>query len=246
MWTRQELKDKAKAVLRISYWKAFLVSLILTITGGNLNGTGSGGNSGVKESIHIDTGTIPEAAIKFIVGFGIIIALFAIIFVLIRLFVGFVLEVGGRKFYIRASEGEVDMAYIGEYFKNGAYFNVFKTMFIRGLYIFLWFLLLIIPGIIKMYAYKFVPYILADNPEMDYQRVLKISQDMTMGHKWDMFVLDLSFIGWYILGSIVVIGGLFVQPYYDATAAELYITLRKDAVDRGIASYNELNMFYKD
>ncbi len=66
---------------------------------------------------------------------------------------------------------------------------------------------------------------------------------MTDGEKWDMFVLDLSFIGWYIIGALALgIGVLFVNPYVDATKAELYLILRKKAIDNKLTSYEELNI----
>jgi len=64
---------------------------------------------------------------------------------------------------------------------------------------------------------------------------------MTMGHKLDMFILDLSFIGWYFLGALALgIGVLFVNPYADATNAELYLVLRKNALEQGMCTYQEL------
>mgnify|MGYP006295230481 CR=1 FL=1 len=89
--------------------------------------------------------------------------------------------------------------------------------------------MLIIPGIIKSYAYRMVPYILAENPKIGHRRALDLSNKMTRGEKWKIFVLDLSFIGWFILGALFFgIGVFFVQPYYDATNSELYIKLKKE------------------
>mgnify|MGYP006297391159 FL=1 len=66
---------------------------------------------------------------------------------------------------------------------------------------------------------------------------------MTMGEKLDIFVLDLSFLGWYLLGALALgIGVLFVQPYYDATNAELYFKLREKAIERGITTAEELRI----
>ncbi len=88
-----------------------------------------------------------------------------------------------------------------------------------------------------------VPYILADNPAMNYKDAIALSNKMTDGEKLDMWVLDLSFIGWYLLGALaLLIGILFVHPYYNATQAELYIHLRKRAIDRGYCSASDLNV----
>jgi uncharacterized membrane protein len=104
-------------------------------------------------------------------------------------------------------------------------------------------LLLIIPGIVKSYAYSMVPYILADNPNIGYSRAVELSNQMTEGHKFDIFVLELSFIGWYLLGMLLIfVGMLFVRPYEDATKAELYIVLRQNALDNGNCTADELLM----
>jgi uncharacterized membrane protein len=113
----------------------------------------------------------------------------------------------------------------------------------RGLFTFLWFLALIVPGIIKSYSYRMVPYILCDNPNIGYKRSLILSMQMTDNQKMDMFILDLSFIGWYILGLCACcIGVIFVNPYYNATCAELYLDMRKNALEKGICTYDELNL----
>jgi len=157
------------------------------------------------------------------------------------MFVGYVLEVGGRRYFIDLTYGSADVGLLGYGFREGRYINIFKTMFVRSIYILLWALLLIIPGIIKAYAYRMVPYILAENPGMGSGRAIQISNEMTMGEKWDIFVLDLSFIGWYILGSLALgVGVFFVQPYYDATNAELYMKLREKAIGEGLITEKEL------
>ncbi len=83
--------------------------------------------------------------------------------------------------------------------------------------------LLALPVIIKGYSYRMTPWILADNPQIGYKRALKLSMQLTRGHKWGIFVLDLSFIGWFILGGLLCgIGIMFVMPYFQAVQAELY------------------------
>ena len=77
------------------------------------------------------------------------------------------------------------------------------------------------------YCYLMVPYILAENPDMNAREALRLSKEMMDGQKWNAFVLGLSFIGWQLLGTLLCgIGTFFVQPYVDATFAELYAVLR--------------------
>jgi uncharacterized membrane protein len=86
-----------------------------------------------------------------------------------------------------------------------------------------------------------VPYILADNPNIGVKKAIALSNEMTMGHKYDIFVLDLSFIGWYLLGAIAFgIGIIFVFPYENATKAELYLVLRESALESNLCSYEDL------
>ena len=115
------------------------------------------------------------------------------------------------------------------------------TVFIRDLKIFLWTLLLIVPGIIKSYEYYMVPYILAENPEISTKRAFEISKAMTDGHKWDLFVLDLSFILWD-LGVVCTCGllAVYVAPYIRATHAEAYYKLKAEVVAGGSVSLTEL------
>lgn len=105
-------------------------------------------------------------------------------------------------------------------------------------------LFLLIPYVIKTYQYCFVKYLLADNPQLKGARARQISTLLTNGEKGSIFTLDLSFIGWYLLGALCLgLGHLFVNPYYDATKAELYIFLRDRAVQNGLIDPMELNLY---
>ena len=129
-------------------------------------------------------------------------------------------------------------------FRSGRYMNVVKIMFWKEVKIFLWSLLFVIPGIIKSYEYCMVPYILAENPQISCERAFELSRKMTKGEKWKIFVLDLSFIGWRILGVLCCcVGQVFVEPYYEATFAELYQIMREKAHGLGFSDYNELYGF---
>ena len=98
-----------------------------------------------------------------------------------------------------------------------------------------------IPVIIKRYSYRMTPWILADNPVIGYKRALTLSMQMTHGHKMAIFVLDLSFIGWFILGTLACgVGVLFVMPYYQAVQAELFARIRQSSVENGLCTMEEL------
>ncbi len=103
------------------------------------------------------------------------------------------LSVGGKRFMIKSVE---DVAKVKEiaYGFDHSYKNIVKVMFQMDLRIFLWTLLLIIPGIIKMYEYYMVPYILTEYPDIEYKAALQMSREMMEGNQWKTFVLGLSFI----------------------------------------------------
>lgn len=99
-----------------------------------------------------------------------------------------------------------------------------------GLYVFLWSLLLLIPGLIKSYAYAMTPYILAEKPGMGANDAITKSRELMKGHKWQLFLLDLSFVGWMLLGVLTLGLALFYAwPYYQAARAEFYQQVKKGA-----------------
>lgn len=235
MWTREELKSRAKLTLGSTYWKSFLVSLVLVFAGGSDRGGVNLGGMGRF--------TFDDNRIELI---GIILFLILIAIALgmaFRWFLGYPLEVGSRKYFVAQALGDVNLNYLGAAFRRDGYLNVVMTMFYRGVLLLLWTLLFIIPGIVKGYAYRMVPYILADNPRIGARRAIELSEQMTWGHKQEMFLLDLSFIGWYLLGAMACgIGVMFVRPYEDATNAELYLTLRSNALEKKLCTPEELSL----
>jgi len=242
MWSREQLKSRAKAVLRKTYWRALVVSIVIAFTGGNNNWSGRSyhsRNSGdytysdVINGNFIDWSFILIASITFITLMLIILAF--------RIFIGYSLEVGGTRYFVQSAQYKDNKKCFRFGFDGQNYMEIIKTMLLTDIFIFLWSLLLIIPGIVKSYSYRMVPYILADNPNIGVKKAIALSNEMTMGHKFDMFVLDLSFIGWYLLGTFAFgIGVFFVMPYDNATSAELYLVLRKDALENNLCSYEDL------
>ncbi len=92
---------------------------------------------------------------------------------------------------------------------------------------FLWSLLFIIPGIIKFYSYRMSFFILADNPEISAADALNESKRIMQGHKFDLFMLDVSFIWWYVLTFITLgIASIYVIPYVNTTVTNFYRSLK--------------------
>ena len=153
-----------------------------------------------------------------------------IIVELLRIFVFSPMEIGGCRFFVENANDTPGVGKILYAFKSGAYGKMVLTLFLRDLFIALWSLLFVIPGIIKAYEYRMVPYLLADCPEMSRQDAFRISKEMMTGQKWNAFVLDLSFIGWELLAGITcgIAGIFYVAPYVYATDAELFLVLREN------------------
>lgn len=107
--------------------------------------------------------------------------------------------------------------------------RVWITMIYRYVLIILWSLLLIIPGIIKSYSYILVPYLMHDNPELTCREALNRSEAMMKGHRMDMFLLDMSFLGWIILGVLAFgVGVFFVTPYIESAHVAFYEDLKEE------------------
>ncbi|MBR6606854.1 MAG: DUF975 family protein [Prevotella sp.] len=110
--------------------------------------------------------------------------------------------------------------------------RIFTTGLLQLIYTVLWYLLLIIPGIIKSYSYSMTYYILKDNPELKNNAAIEKSMQMMDGHKMDLFLLHLSFIGWAILCLLTMgIGFIFLIPYIYTAQAHFYEDLKKQSID---------------
>ena len=214
-WDRVGLKTDGKEKFRRNYGSCVLVSLIISL----ITGTGV--------TTYIDRWMDDHIFALWILIPGAVV-------LLIQILVFSVLEMGACRFYVENRDYQAGISKILFGFQSGHYGNVVLVMFLRDLFIFLWTLLLIVPGIIKTYEYRMVPYILAEQPDISSTDAFAISKEMMRGQKLEAFGLDLSFIGWW-LGSVITCGilGIFwVSPYQAATNAELYAVLRDDWIRR--------------
>ena len=126
---------------------------------------------------------------------------------------------------------EGDNRAVGNLFRDsfGRWGRKVWGMFLMNFFISLWSLLLIIPGFIKLYAYALTPYILIDNPEISANQAINLSQKMMKGHKFDLFFLHFSFIGWFFLSIFTFgIGLLWLLPYMMTAQAAFYQDIKKE------------------
>lgn len=232
-WTRERLKTNGRIAFKKNYWSCVAVAVIMGIITGlsGVNG-GRAGGSASQNSLYGTDGFGYLFA-------GLAITMAAIIVTLIilalEIFVGSLLEVGGKRFFILNKTENPTVGTIFDAFRSGHYVNVVLAMFLKNLFTSLWTLLFVIPGIVKHYEYLMIPYILAENPGMDRKEAFQISKRMMDGQKMETFILDLSFIGWILLSAITcgIVGIFYVNPYREATFAELYAFNKAKAYEEG-------------
>ena len=216
MWNRQQVKEQAKLIMKRNYWKMFVVTL--------LTGILTGGKTTIIERVQdFASNNLSYDAQPIFYSF---ISVASILGILYTIFIGNVIVVGKNGYFIKNNNENPELSEIFKGFK-GNYLNVVKILFLMDLKTLLWLFLFIVPGVIKAYEYSMIPYLLAENPNLSADEAFSLSKQMTTGQKMDLFVLDLSFLGWIILGAICCgIGLLFVQPYPEATKAEVYLILK--------------------
>lgn len=230
MWTRAELKDNAKKFFQYNYWQMVLVSLILMMVGG-----GGGISFNVTINNPQDTadpfgfGRMSDSqAMTFLIGVMVVALVMWVLAAVLSAFLFNPLQVGAHRFFVVSHYQKAGLGELGFAFSS-SYLNVVKIMFLRSMYIFLWSLLFVIPGIIKAYEYLMIPYILAEHPDIDSKQAFAISKQMMDGNKWKTFVLELSFYGWIFLSVLTcgILSIFYVNPYYFMTRAELYVALKE-------------------
>ncbi len=224
MWTISEIKEQGKAAFRANYWPSVGVAfLMMLFMGGSTVSSRSpqGGSAELQQQMQsADPAVITAIAIGSLLALGIAF--------LIKIFLSNPIELGGYAFFksnVEAPPAPFGTIKVG--FQN--YWHNFVVLFLRDLFLLLWFMLLIIPGFIKLYSYAMVPFILAENPDMSATEVITRSREMMNGNKWRAFVLDLSFIGWILLGIVTLGLGLvfWTTPYMHNTHAALYLELKE-------------------
>ena len=231
MWNRAELKMRGNMAFKKNYVSAVVVALLMGIFG-----TVSGESSArrVSENSDIYSGNLFN--VGMITGLLAGIATVVILIVLVaKVFVGNLLKMGGYRFFILNQTAQPGIGTLLDGFRSGHYINIVLTMFLRDLFTTLWSLLLVVPGIVKHYEYLMVPYIIAENPAMDYKEAFQISKQMMDGEKMEAFIMDLSFLGWYLLSAVTcgLLAIFYVNPYVQASFAEMYTFNKQKAYQEG-------------
>ncbi len=237
MWTRAELKSKARNRLRMNYLPCILVGIVLLFALGSQQSVTVYQTSSLADSEYMQMRFMEQTVMTFLLGPNQVIwnnielflgGLAFWVFLMLQIFVFNPLEVGGAAFFVENSEDMPTASVLFKMFKSESYRNVVMIMFLRDFYVYLWGLLLFIPGIIKSYEYYAIPYLLSENPMMTKDEAFRITKEMMYDNKMKTFILELSFLPWQIVKMVTfgLAGILYVNPYVRATMAELYLKLR--------------------
>lgn len=228
-----DFRELARSALRGKWGIAVLVGLVAALLGGtggegpnvNLNVEGSQANLNFEvagQTLFSTGGDVSSGIGGLLVGGAIYILLAALVFAAIHLFLGSVVGVGYSRFNLElVDHNDAGFEQLFQYFPYWK--NAVCTRLLKGIYVFLWSLLFIVPGIIAAYSYAMAEYILAEHPEMTAGEALATSKAMMEGNKWRLFCLHFSFIGWSILCTFTMgIGSLWLNPYRNAAIAAFY------------------------
>ena len=133
-------------------------------------------------------------------------------------------NVGLLRFVRSNGEEKLRVESLFSAFDKELYGKVVLTSIVKAIFIFLWSLLLVVPGVIKALSYSMTSYVIADNPEIDYREALNRSEAIMKGHKMDYFLLQLGYFALAVLCVVFTlgIGLLWLKPYYDTVRAKFY------------------------
>ena len=223
-----DYRAAAKDALDGNWGKSILIGLIAVALGGATTGAnfnfGSINSSGNEGSESIGGMDMDALIPTLLVVLGIVLVIFAIALVigLAYTFFGGIIEAGYYKYnLVLVDYGDAGFNHLFGYFPRWKTLGVCALL--RSLYVTLWTLLFIIPGIIATYNYAMTPFILAEDPSVGPNEAIERSKRLMYGHRWELFCLNFSFIGWHLLCILSCgVGYIWLTPYRYAALAEFY------------------------
>lgn len=237
MLVASDFRERARMALQNNWLWAVLTGLVASILGAAttmLDGGGSGSsssNSLSEENLEVlseagfdynMTEILTNPVTQVVLAVLAVIVIAVVIWSIVIFIIGGPVTLGYAKYNLNLVDG--NGAQFSDLFSKFDQFGQgFCVQFLRRLFITLWTLLLVIPGIVKSYSYSMAAYIAAENPDMSASDAITASKELMEGNKWRLFCLDLSFIGWSILCVFTLgIGYLFLRPYREAAFAAFY------------------------
>lgn len=220
----------------------------------NATSIGSSASSGIIADLYHDVAKAGNMELALMDGInnaffdgrlasGFLLAAAFVIMVVFTVFIRGILDVGVCRFYIETRlYSATPVSRILFIYKLKRTLKVGGIIILKYLYLALWALTVIgLP--IRYYSYYLVSHIAAENPNIGYHEVFDLSREMMRGHKWRVFLFDLSFLPWRLLSlpTLGLLGYLYIDPYIAASRAELYMTLRTAAFKRQIPHCEQMN-----
>lgn len=235
----KEIKERAKAAYKRNYWPSVFAAFLMqsgTLVAGSTvyNKASNPSTNGGVSPANIVSGLSNDQLAALVLVLMSVVSTALVLSALYDVFFGNIFGVGGKIFFLKSSNDEnTNVKEVMAGFDKGYYMNNVKTMFLSKLFVALWSLLFIIPGIIKSFSYMLVPYIITDDPSIGGRDAITLSSRMMKGWKWKAFVLRLSFIGWDILNAFTfnLLNTFMIAPYKDAAEAELYREIKQSLQD---------------
>lgn len=214
-----EIRARARENLRGNWGISVATAFVAVIFGGLI--AGSGINLNIDEDLLQHFPRTAMVLMSFVLSSVSTLSL-------LHLILGGVVQLGYAKFLLSQHDGQEFE--VRDLFSQFSRFSVgFLQYFLRQLFVILWTLLLIIPGIIKSYSYAMTPFILNDHPQLSAKEAIRRSMEMMDGHKGELFILGLTFIGWDLLCVLTLgIGFFWLNPYKNAAYAAFYRQLQSE------------------
>ena len=212
--TSKELRAIARQNLQGNWGISVGVALVAALLGGMVTGSGNISFQFNENTVR----NLPPVFWGFLLPFVSVVGLLG----LAMFIIGGVVELGYAKFLLKQHDKK-ELVFADLFSQFERFGTGFAQRFLRTLYTALWTLLFVVPGIIKSLSYAMTPFILEDHPELTASEAINRSKKLMDGHKMDLFILSLTFIGWEILSGLTFgIGFLFLNPYRNAAYAAFY------------------------
>ena len=212
--TSKELRAIARENLQGNWGISVGVALVAALLGGMVTGSGNISFQFNENTVR----NLPPVFWGFLLPFVSVVGLLG----LAMFIIGGVVELGYAKFLLKQHDKK-ELVFADLFSQFERFGTGFAQRFLRTLYTALWTLLFVVPGIIKSLSYAMTPFILEDHPELTASEAINRSKKLMDGHKMDLFILNLTFIGWGILSVLTFgIGFLFLNPYQNAAYAAFY------------------------
>lgn len=232
MLVAQDFRDRARAALSgnwaLAVGTGFVASLLGAYTAFGSGGGSSSGSSTSEEDMEYLASSVPEEVMIAIVAVLAVIAIVAVVYAIIMFIIGGPITLGYVKFNLNLVRGQ-NPQFRDLFTQFGRLGESLVMQLLRGIFIFLWTLLLIVPGVIASLSYAMAPYILYENPGMSGYEAIQQSKALMDGNKWRLFCLNFSFIGWSLLCILTCgIGIFWLRPYQEAAYAIFYEEIKRE------------------